>query len=634
MLSDRPGTPGEERATGRLTVRRAARRMAGRFAPYRWQVAASLCVVVLVAGLSVSTNLVIARIIDDALPYRDTALLARLCSLMLAIAVATSVLSVVETALTQWIGQRVTADLRVEVFDRAHTQPLDFYSEHREARIQARLVSDIDGVSRFLTGTAQTILSSFTLLIVSLMIMLTLSWPIAVASMVLAAVLGWVNSRFARKRRLLFSRRQRHLTSILQYVAEDLSLGGVLLGRTLGRRGAQRARFVEKVERVRDLTYRQRMAGATATALIGATFAGVPPVIYWLAGTWFADLSVGTVVALVILQSRLAGPIQSLLQLSGSLQASMAMFERIIEFLDLRMAEPVARPPEPPADSAGSAGPGGSDGPARPGTALTVRVRDVSWQYPGTARSALDGVTLDLTAGGVHLLVGRSGSGKSTLALLLAGLLSPQHGSLLTDDAEGPPDPAEAQDRDAMAAVRRSVVLVPQHTTLFDGSLRDNLAFARNGISTAEMDAALAAVRLDGLVASLPDGYDTPVGGDGHRLSGGERQRVGIARALLADCRMLILDEATSALDPETARAVDRAVRDHCRDRTLVMISHRAPRVEPADRVIVMRRGAVIEQAVGAIPRSTTENDEENHAGSGGEDQRRAQARDRVGIPE
>ncbi|SOD61566.1 ATP-binding cassette, subfamily B [Streptomyces zhaozhouensis] len=630
MRGDRPGAPGEERTTGRLTVRRAARRMAGRFAPYRWQVAASLCVVVLVAGLSVSTNLVIARIIDDALPYGDTALLARLCSLMLAIAVATSVLSVVETALTQWIGQRVTADLRVEVFDRAHSQSLDFYTEHREARVQARLVSDIDGVSRFLTGTAQTILSSFTLLIVSLVIMLTLSWPIAVASMLLAAVLGWVNSRFARKRRLLFSQRQRHLTSLLRYVAEDLSLGGVLLGRTLGRRGAQRARFVEKAELIRDLTYRQRMAGATATALIGATFAGVPPVIYWLAGTWFADLSVGTVVALVILQSRLAGPIQSLLQLSGSLQASMAMFERIIEFLDLRMTEPAAGPPEA---QPGAPGPG-PGGPARPGSALGVRVRDVSWQYPGTARSALDGVTLDLTAGAVHLLVGRSGSGKSTLALLLAGLLPPQHGSLRTDDTEGPPDPSAAQDRDAMAAVRRSVVLVPQHTTLFDGSLRENLAFVRDGVSTAEMDAALSAVRLDGLVASLPDGYDTPVGGDGHRLSGGERQRVGIARALLADCRMLILDEATSALDPETARAVDRAVRDHCRDRTLVMISHRAPRVEPADRVIVMRRGAVIEQAVGAIPRSTTENDEENHAGSGGEDQRRAQARDRVGIPE
>ncbi|WP_328563792.1 ABC transporter ATP-binding protein [Streptomyces coelicoflavus] len=589
-----------------LTVRRVGRRMIGRFAPYRWQVLASLFLVVLVASLTISVNLVIARIIDDALPRQDTALLTRLCSLMLAIGILTSVLSVAETALTQWVGQRVTAGLRVDVFDRAHSQPLDFYSGHREAHVQARLVSDIDGVSRFLTGTAQSFLSSCTMLAVSLVVMLTLSWPIALASLALATVLCWVNSRFARKRRVLFSSRQRHLTTILRYAAEDLSLGGVLLGRTLGRRKRQRARFVDKTEKVRDLTYQQRMAGATATAVIGATFAGIPPVIYWLAGTWFADLSVGTVVALVILQSRLAGPIQSLLQLSGSLQASMAMFERIIDFLDMPMAEPtVGGGPQPPT---GRAGP------------LALRVRDVSWRYSGAPRNALHRISLDVAAGSVNIVVGRSGSGKSTLALLLAGLLPIQHGTLVGDGAKSTDE------------LRESVVLVPQHTTLFDGSLRENLLFARDGVTTEDMDAALSAVCLDDLVASLPDGYDTHVGGDGHRLSGGERQRIGIARALLAPCRMLIVDEATSALDARTGQAVERALRAHCRDKTLVMVSHRIAQVRPTDRVMVMHQGSVVEELFGAIPEMQETGDREKDVRADSEDSWHPEARRRVGI--
>ncbi|WP_405614236.1 ABC transporter ATP-binding protein [Streptomyces sp. NBC_01508] len=577
MLTGR-GEPEEASAAPPLTTWRVARRMAGRFTPYRWQVAASLLLVVLVGVLGIVTHLLIGKVIDDALPDRDPGTLALLCSTMLVLGVLTSVFGVAETAFTQWVGQRVTAGLRIDVFDRARAQSLDFYSEHGESRIQARLVSDIEGVSRFLTGTAQSLLASFTTLASALVVMVILSWPIAVVSVALAAALSSLNNRYAQKRRSLFSRRQRHLTSVLRYVSEDLSLGGIVLGRTLGRTHRQRARFVEKAEQIRDVTYEQRMAGATALTFIAASFACVPPAVYWLAGTWFSHLSIGTIVVLVILQTRLAGPIQSLLSLSGSLQASVAMFERIIEFLDLPLQE-----------RDGTAGTAPAHRVSRP--PLAVGLREVSWRYAGADRAALDGVTLDLAPGSVNVVVGRTGSGKSTLAMLLAGLLPPHSGTVDLTTGAG----TDTGTGTGTAGLRESVVLVPQHTTLFDGTLRENLSFARDDVTTADMDAALGAVCLDELVASLPDTYDTRVGGGGHRLSGGERQRLGIARALLAPCRMLVVDEATSALDPDTARAVDDALRAHCHDKTLVMIAHRIPQLEPTDRVIVMERGRITE---------------------------------------
>ncbi|WP_051473169.1 ABC transporter ATP-binding protein [Saccharomonospora piscinae] len=560
MSSEPDGAP-----AGSLTTWTVVRRVSGRFAQYRWQVGASFVLVVLQVALGVAAPLLLQQVLDEALPQRDATALAVLCGAMIVIGLLSSVTAVAGQALTDRVGQRVVAALRVDLYDRARAQPLSFYRDHSEEQIQARLVSDVQGVERFLSSSAQSALSSLTSLIAAAIVLLILSWPLALLSFVLAFVLSLINNRFAQRRRRLFRQRQLLVTDLLRHSADDLSLGGVVVGRTLRRTARLRARFVELCGRIADVSYRQRVAGASVFALIGAAFACIGPALYWLAGTVVTSLSVGAVVVLVVLQTRLSGPIQSLLRLSGSFQASLAMFERIFEYLDLDIVETEPTRAEPV-----RAGP------------LRVRLRDVTYRYPGSDTDAVSSVDLALEPGSVTVIVGETGSGKSTLGLLLSGLLPPTTGVV------------ETGGRGGTAILREQATLVPQHTTLFHTTVRENLTFACDDVTPADLDRALTAARLDTVVRALPLGHDTPVGSGGHRLSGGERQRLGVARALLARCRLLVVDEATSSLDAATAADVMAALREHCRDKTLVVITHQGFLPEPGDHVVVMEQGRIV----------------------------------------
>ncbi|NED13060.1 ABC transporter ATP-binding protein [Streptomyces sp. SID9124] len=555
-------------ATGKapLDTWTVLRRMGVRFRPYLWQSAVSFLMVVLTVALSTATPLLLRGIIDDALPNGDIALLTELCCLMVAAGLLASLLVVAQTALTNWIGQRVSARLRIEVYDRARAQRLRFYSEEGHTQIQARLISDIDAVDRFLTGTVQQGLSTVLSLLMIGSTMIVLNWRLALICGALATVLSLFNNRFARRRRGLARQRQQLLTTVLRYVAEDLSLSGILLGRTMRRTERQRQRFIEVTEAIRETTFRQRIVGISAHVVIGASFACLPPLVYLACGLFAAHLSVGAVVVLVTLQQRLAQQIQDLLRLSGSLQTSVAMFERVLEYVDMEIADDDRTIRE------AAGGP-----PAR------VRLRGVRHRYPGAAAPSLDGIDVDFPAGSVTVVAGSTGSGKSTLGLVMAGLLPCDAGSV---DMGGEPGPG---------SLRSAVTLIPQHTGLLHGTIRDNLLFARDGVPDEELERVLAVVGLDTVVAALPDGLDTSIGADGLQLSGGERQRLGIARAMLVDCRMLIADEVTSALDPRTAERITLALREHCRDKTLVLIAHRLPALAPDDRVVVLEHGRVAE---------------------------------------
>ncbi|WP_181019877.1 ABC transporter ATP-binding protein [Nonomuraea typhae] len=535
-----------------VTTATVLRRMGGRFRPYRWQVAGSILMSFTRIGLGVAAPLLLQRVIDDALPARDVAPLTVLCALMAGAGLLNSGLAAGQVALNNWVGQRITTALRVEVYDHARSQPLRFYSEQGQSEIQTRVLNDVDGADRFVTVVAQDAIAQTASLVAAAVAMLMLSWPLALASFALAALLSLLNQRFARRRRALAADRQRQVSGVLRFVAENLSPTGVVVARTLCRTAQQRERFVELSTRLREVTFRQRVIGAYAYSVIGASLACVPPMIYLLSGTLVTGVSVGAVVVLAILQMRLSDPIERLLQLSASLQTSVAMFERVFLYLDL---------PEVEGDTVASAG-----------EPPDLSVRGLSYGYDEDL--VLDDVSLDFPAGSVTVIAGSTGSGKSTLGLILAGLLPPPAG----------------QVRPGTAELRRIVALTPQHTALFQASLRENLLFANPEAGPAELAEAAE-------VACLPasDGWESAIGQDGHQLSGGERQRLGIARTLLTPARVLIFDEATSALDALTADRVHEALRAHCRGRTLIIIAHRIPRLEPGDRVVVMERGRVVE---------------------------------------
>ncbi|MGW4959869.1 ABC transporter ATP-binding protein [Nonomuraea sp. NPDC004186] len=544
---------------------------------------ASLLIVVISVPFGVVNPLLTRMVIDRGLLQGDITLLTLLCGLMIVLGIVNSALAVGNVALTNSIGQQVTATLRAAVYGRAQAQELDFYTEENTSEVQMRLVSDIDGVDRFVTNTVQQALAASTALAATGIAMLVLSWPLALLSFAMAYLLALLNHRFAKKRKDLARERQLHLTSVLRFTAEDLSLGGVILGRTLHRTGWQLERFIDVCRQLREVTVRQRVVGAVAYVIIGASFACVPPLVFWLSGTAVTGLSIGTVIVIVMLQMQLSSPIQSLLQLSSGLHVALAKFERVIEYLDL------------PAPWAAGGGPAPTSS-----AGVSVTLRGVGHHYGAGERSILNGIDLELPSGSVTIVRGRTGSGKTTLGLIVAGLLRPAEGVVHVEGADG-------------AKLRDVATIVPQHTTLFDASIRENLMYARDDVTEEDIVRAIAAVRLDDLVAKLPHGIDTPIGQEGHQLSGGERQRLAVARALLARWQVLVVDEVTSALDGVTSDEVYDALRTYCRGRTLMIIAHRLPRMRDADRVVEMAHGRILEshgrRTSGAVPPAAAEHD-------------------------
>ena len=547
--------------------------MADRFRPYRWRLLASMALVLTAVGLSMLWPLLLKVVINQALPEHRTGLLGALCLAMIAAGALSTVIMVVQGAVANSLGQAVVHRLRADVYDTMQAMPVEFFAGEPNTDIQALLASDIGGISDLVTFTAQGALAAAVNLLAASLVMLVLSWPLALVSLLLAGGLNLANRRFTAKRRALATARQGEVANMLRAVGEDLTMPGVILGRTLGRCPAQRERFLAISGQISVLTCRQRLAGSSARALIGVTLACLPPAIYWLSGTLVPSLSLGAVVVLSTMQVRVSSPIQQLLSLNGEVQASLAMFERV--FTCLGRQAPTRQAP---------AAPGGIRPVPHADSPHTLRARDVSFRYSGAARDALCGIDLTLRPGSTTVIAGTSGSGKSTLALLLAGLMMPSSGVL---ELDGRPAREEL--------LRANVTLLAQEGATFNASLRDNLLFARPDATEAELDAAISAAGLAELVTRLGRGLDTLVGERGYQLSGGERQRVALARAMLVPSPILIADEASSALDVATAESVHRSLREHASAGALVVIAHRIPQLAPADQIVLLERGRITE---------------------------------------
>ncbi|MFE0424248.1 ABC transporter ATP-binding protein, partial [Streptomyces sp. NPDC058953] len=358
-------------------------------------------------------------------------------------------------------------------------------------------------------------------------------------------------------------------------VTESLSVGGILHGRTMGRAHSHTRSFADESERLVDLEVRSSMAGRWRMSTIGIVMAAMPAVIYWTAGLALAGgaaISIGTLVAFVSLQQGLFRPAVSLLSTGVDMQASLALFQRIFEYLDLPVD--IDEPDEPvrPAKIRGD-----------------VRFERVDFGYdPRQSAPTLDGVDITLPAGGSLAVVGPTGSGKSTLGYLVPRLYDVTGGRVTLDGID-----VRDLDFDSLA---RAVGVVSQEAYLFHASVAENLRFAKPDATDAEIEAAARAAQIHDHIAALPDGYDTLVGERGYRFSGGEKQRLAIARTILRDPPVLILDEATSALDTRTEEAVQRAIDALSAGRTTITIAHRLSTVRGADEIVVLDGGRIAER--------------------------------------
>jgi ATP-binding cassette subfamily B protein len=554
-----------------------ARRIALRFLPYRWMLCLTALLVLLSVALSMAGPLLLRELIDNALPRRETRLLIVLSTAMIISGVLSSGIVVALSIMTNWIGQRVVHQLRVDVYDRVQHMPLDFFAREPTAEIQARMASDITGISDVITYTATSTLAALVGLLAAGLVMLVMSWPLALCCLALAVILGLFNRRYNALRKDLAGQGQEQMAMLLRHVEDDLTLSGIILGRTFGRHSAQRSRFGATSRQVGDLAYRQRVAGSTARGVIGLTMACIPPMIYLLAGTAIHGLSVGTAIVMVTLQMRLTGPIQQLLGLNGRLQSSQAMFRRVFDYLDLQPAVVLDTEDQ-------------DRHPQRKCLAATLQVHGVWHRYPDAERRVLAGIDLNIAPESTTLIMGHTGSGKTTLALIMAGLVAPSGGAVRIGPVRTP-----SRSKPAVAGheLWQDVTLVAQETVLYNASIRDNLLFAAPDATDSEMLRLAGIMQLGDLIARLPAGLDTTVGEHGYQFSGGERQRLALVRALLAPGKILIADEATSALDNATAAAVHDGLRKVCRDRALVMIAHRIPQLAEYDQVIVLADGRV-----------------------------------------
>lgn len=549
------------------------RRILALFRPYRGRLAVVGLLVAASSLVSVASPFLLREVVDTALPQGRTGLLSLLALGMVAVAVLGGVFGVLQTFISTTVGQRVMHDLRTGVYAQLQRMPLAFFTRTRTGEVQSRIASDIGGMQATVTTTATSLVSNATSVIATVVAMLALDWRLTVVSLLLLPLFVWIARRVGRERKKITSQRQKQMAAMAAGVTESLSVSGIMLGRTMGRSDSLTRGFADESESLVDLEVRANMAGRWRMAAIGVVMAAMPAVIYWTAGLASGPagqgVTIGTVVAFVSLQQGLFRPTVSLLATGVQMQTSLALFQRIFEYLDLPVD--IAEPERP----VRLAKPRGD-----------VRFEHADFAYePG--RPTLRDVTLTVPAGSSLAVVGPTGAGKSTLGYLVPRLYDVTGGRVTLDGTD-----VRDLDFDSLA---RAVGVVAQETYLFHASVADNLRFARPDATGAEIEAAARAAQIHDHIAALPDGYDTLVGERGYRFSGGEKQRLALARTILRDPPVLILDEATSALDTRTERAVQEAVDALAEGRTTITIAHRLSTIRGADQIAVLDDGRVAE---------------------------------------
>ncbi|GAA2938300.1 MULTISPECIES: ABC transporter ATP-binding protein [Streptomyces] len=577
---------------GRRPFSRATLRRIGTFArPHRGRIVRFLLLSVVTALLAVATPVLAGRVVDAIVQGDDSGTVTRLALLIALIAVAEAALALLTRWLSATLGEGLILDLRTAVFDHVQRMPVAFFTRTRTGALVSRLNNDVIGAQRAFSNTLSGVVSNLVTLVLTLAVMLTISWQITLLALVLLPVFVVPARRMGSRMAALQREAAGHNASMGTRMTERFSAPGATLVKLFGRPADESAAFAARAGRVRDIGVRTAMLQSTFITALTLVSALALALVYGLGGLYAlrGSLEPGAVVSLALLLTRLYAPLTALAGARVEVMSALVSFERVFEVLDLKPLieeRPDARRVP--------------DGP------VSVEFDGVSFGYPSADKVSLASLeevaTLDRRGGAQVLhdvsftaapgrmvaLVGSSGAGKSTVAQLLPRLYDADTGSVRLNGVDV---------RDLSAeSIRETLGMVTQDGHLFHESVRANLLIARPDATEDEVWDALRRSRLDGLVASLPDGLDTVVGERGYRLSGGERQRLTIARLLLARQRVVILDEATAHLDSTSEAAVQEALAEALEGRTAVVIAHRLSTVRAADLILVVEAGRIVER--------------------------------------
>jgi ATP-binding cassette subfamily C protein len=577
----------ERRPLARATLRRI-----GAFArPHRRRIALFVALGVMTALLAVATPVLAGRVVDVIVSRGDRGTVVRLALLIALIAVAEAALGILGRRLSATLGEGLILDLRTAVFDHVQRMPVAFFTRTRTGALVSRLNNDVIGAQRAFSNTLSGVVSNIVTLLLTLAVMLTLSWQITLLALVLLPVFV-VPARRMGSRMARMQREAATLNAAMgTRMTERFSAPGATLVKLFGRPEQESEEFAARARRVRDIGIRTATAQSAFITALTLVSSLALALVYGLGG-FFAlrgTLEPGAIVSLALLLTRLYAPLTALAGARVEVMSALVSFERVFEVLDL---EPLIKE-KPDAREV-------PDGP------VAVEFDGVRFGYPSADKVSLASLeevaTLD-TRGGAEVLrgisfraepgrtvalVGSSGAGKSTIAGLLPRLYDVDEGAVRVGGVD-------VRDL-TFASLRSTLGMVTQDGHLFHDSVRANLLLARPSASDEELWDALRRARLDDLVHSLPDGLDTVVGERGYRLSGGERQRMTIARLLLARQRVVILDEATAHLDNTSEAAVQEALTEALEGRTAVVIAHRLSTVRTADLILVVEEGRIVER--------------------------------------
>ncbi|MGO4679302.1 ABC transporter ATP-binding protein [Microbacterium sp. 2MCAF23] len=561
------------------------RRVVALFRPYRGRILVTGLLVIISAALGVIPPLLVKLVFDDALfPAGGggprIALLVELVVGMVALYLLSAGLGVVQTWLTSTVGNSVTGDLRVRLFEHLQAMELAFFTRTKTGVIQSRLQNDVGGVAGVLTSTVTSILGNTVTVIASLVAMILLDWRLTIIAVCVMPILVLVQRRVGQVRARIAGETQESLSELTAITQETLSVSGILLSKSFNRQRSESARYQAQNRTQIRLQVRQAMSGQGFFAVVMVLMSSVPAIIYLVAGLLVAggtgSITAGAIVAFTTVQARLLMPLIGLMRVALDVQTSQALFARIFEYLDLVPQIQDA----PDAKSASEA----------PGPRGRLEFRDVRFRYPdasSAARDTLQGISFTADPGQHVAFVGPSGAGKTTILYLAPRLYEASEGAILFDGAD-------VRDL-TQSSIIDEIGIVSQETYLFHATIRENLVYAKPDATDEELVAACTAANIHHVIVGFEDGYDTVVGERGYRLSGGEKQRIAIARVLLKDPPVLLLDEATSALDTVSERVVQEALDEAAKGRTTLTIAHRLSTVIGADVIHVVQEGRIVE---------------------------------------
>lgn len=566
------------------------RRVMGYGAPYKGLLLVFLLTVVLGAVVAVAPPLIFKRIVDDGVLQGNRGVVVELSLVVAALAVAEAILGVVQRWCSARVGEGLIYDLRTSVFDHVSSMPLAFFSRTHTGKLVSRLQSDVLGAQRAFTTTLSSVLSNVISLVLVLVAMISLSWQLTLAALVLLPVFI-IPARIIGGRLAGLTRDSMQLNADMSaMMTERFTVSGALLVKLFGRPQQEHDLFAGTAGQLREVGVTTAMVGRIFMTALTLVAALATALVYGVGGLMAigGNLTVGTLTALAGLLARLYGPLVQLTNVRVDVMTALVSFERVFEVLDL---EPLIKDAPGARASSGIA---------------SIDFDHVDFTYPDPEsfsltslepvtpgkeqqnRQVLDDVSFHVAPGQTVALVGTSGAGKTTITNLLTRLYDVTGGAVRI----GGDDVREL----TMASLQEMVGYVTQDAHMFHDTIRKNLAYGAPGASEEQMRSALQAAQIWHLVERLPDGLDTMVGERGYRLSGGERQRFAIARLLLKAPPIVVLDEATAHLDSESEVAVQHALDAAMADRTSVVIAHRLSTVRAADQILVLDAGRIIER--------------------------------------